>query len=217
MSILAALLALAVGVPAGANAKGKVRERKVDASFAVDIKAQPGQPLPTTGSITLWVPKGVRNAGDKMTFCDPVAIQARGLRTCPLRSFVGTGKASGLIVFISQSAMEPLKVTLVNGPHNTLLAHVFGTNPVSIDVVLQSVITRPVGKYGMQMFFPFPDELIHPVPGSTASLIHMDAHLDSKVGWLRSTTCANRPLAFAALLGNIDGSSTKITADFACV
>jgi len=216
--LIAAMLGLSVTpLPAAAASKDKPRERKLDAAFSVDIKAPPGQLLPTTGAITMWVPRGVRNAGEKMATCDPLAIQARGLRTCPLRSIVGSGKASGLIVFISQSAIEPLRVTLINGPGNTLLAHVFGTNPVSIDVVMQSVIRRPGGKYGMELYFPFPDELIHPVPGSTASLIHLESRLDPKVGWLRSTSCPTRGWSLGAMLSNIDGSSTRITADLACV
>jgi len=217
-ALLAAILGLCVMAPTASEAaKAKPRERKLDAAFTADIMAPPGRLLPTTGAITMWVPRGVRNAGDKMAFCDPAAIQARGLRTCPLRSIVGSGKASGLIVFISQTAVEPLRVTLVNGPGNTLLAHVFGTNPVSIDVVIQSVIRRLGGKYGMELYFPFPDELIHPVPGSTASLIHLESRLDPKAGWLRSTSCPTRGWSLGAMLSNIDGSATKITADLACV
>lgn len=217
--IIAPLLVLAAAPAANAaKASSKTKDRALDAFFAVDITAPPGSKLPTTVGMTMWVPKGVRNAGDKIPFCEPAAIEARGIdAACPRKSFVGAGNAKGFIQFVSQSAIEPMTVTLVNGPKNTLLARVRGTNPVSIDVTIQSVITKPGGKYGMQLYFPFPDQLIHPVPGSTASMMHMDARLNGKTGWLRSTSCPTKGWSLGAMLGMLDGGTMKISADLACV
>lgn len=215
---IALVAILACGVAAAASAEAKTHERRLDATFAVDVSAPDGQPLPTTGAITMWVPKGVRNAGETMPFCDPRLIEARGSQAaCPLRSIVGRGRASGSIAFVSETAIEPMAVTMFNGPGNTLLAEVRGMSPVSIDVVLQSIIRKPAGRYGMQLSFPFPDSLIHPVPGSTASLLHVEARLNGKVGWLRTTSCPTRGWSLGAMLSTIDGSSTTITADLACV
>jgi hypothetical protein len=216
---LAALLALAVAVaPAQAAKKKAPAERGLDATFAVDVAAGPGGSVPTTVGMTMWVPKGVRNAGDTMPYCEPLKIQAVGVAAaCPQRSMMGSGSARGLIAFISQTAIEPMTLELINGPKNTLLAHIRGTNPVSIDVTIQSVITKPGGRYGMQLYFPFPDELIHPVPGSTASMLHTEARLRGKQGWLRSTSCPPTGWSLGAMLSNLDGGSTKISADLSCV
>jgi hypothetical protein len=215
--LLPLLLALAAPAAPAATKHKAPADRGLDAAFSVDVSAPPGQAVPTTNGMTLWVPKGVFAGGDRLVSCDPAAIAARGLSICPQRSIVGKGKASGLIQFISQSAIEPMTVTMVNGPRNTLLAHVRGISPVSIDVVIQSIITRPGGRYGMQMDFPFPDSLIHPVPGSTASVLHLDAHLSGKTGWLRSTSCPPTGWSLGALMHYTDGATLKIAADLACV
>ena len=214
LTLVAALLTLAI--PTAAATAKTPKERKLDASFQTTLTPPTGEQVQTTRMMTMWVPKGVRAAGEKMPTCDPVQMEARGAQVCKRLSQVGKGTAKGWVF----DTVEPMTITLYNGPGNTLLARVVGLSPVSLDVVVRGKITKPKGGrygYGQKLEFPFPDSLIYPVPGATASMIYMSARLDSKAGWLRSTSCTPEGWSLGALLEGVDGSMTSMKADIACV
>jgi len=220
LPLLALALLACAAAPAGAGAKARPKERSLDANFTVRIATAPGREdyLPVTNSMTMWVPAGVRAAGERMAKCAETTIEQRGAAYCPKASKVGTGVAKGYIY----ETVEPMSVTLYNGTGrgSVLLAHIVGTAPVSIDAVVTGKITKPKGGrygYGQQLYFPFPPSLIYPVPGSTASMIYMSAHLTGKSGWLRSRTCPPTGWSLGAELGAADGGITHIDADLRCV
>jgi hypothetical protein len=206
-------------VPAAASAKSKrVKERSLDASFVVHLSTAPGNEasLPVTNSMTMWVPNKVRAAGERMPKCAEATIEQKGAAYCPRKSKVGTGIAKGYIY----ETIEPMSVTMYNGTGgtNVLLAHIVGTSPVSIDAVVVGKVTKPKGgKYGQQLYFPFPPSLIYPVPGSTASMVYLSARLPGKYGWLRSKSCPPTGWSLGAELGDVSGSITHIDADLKCV
>jgi len=212
--LLLALVALLLLGPLPA-AGAVPRERSLDARFRLRLEPAPGREdaLPVTRAMTMWVPAGVRTAGGRMPSCTAETIEQRGAPYCPRRSRVGSGTARGYIY----ESYEPLTIDLFNGG-GALLAHVRGTSPVSIDVVVRGTVTRPRDhRYGRQLSFPFPDALIYPVPGSTAALVSMSARLFGRAGWLRSRSCPPTGWSLGAELTDVSGALTHIDADLRCV
>ena len=207
---------------AKAKAKAKkAKERNLDASFETTLSVAPGQIIQPTKVITMWVPKGVRSAGEKMPTCDPARLLAEGAGACPAASIVGDGQGTGLIIQDNRPiGNETLAVTLFNGPGNTLLGLTKGTSPIPINAVVTTTVAKASGGtygYGQVMRFAFPEELIHPQPGVTASMVSLTARLTGKAGWLRSTSCPRKGWSLGALLTSVDGGETAIMADLACV
>jgi len=207
---------------AKAKAKAKpAKERNLDASFETTLSVAPGQIIQPTKAITMWVPKGVRAAGEKMPTCDPARLAAEGAAACPPKSLVGDGQGTGLIITGGKpTGNETLTVTLFNGPGNTLLGLTVGTAPIPINAVVTTTVSKASGGtygYGQVMRFAFPETLIHPQPDVTASMVSLSARLNGKAGWLRSKSCPRKGWSLGALLTSVDGGETAIMADLACV
>lgn len=227
--LLALLVGLAGASPASAATKTSkkakaakpAKERNLDASFETTLSVAPGQLILPTKAITMWVPKGVRSAGEKMPTCDPVRLLAEGPAACPAKSQVGEGTGTGLIIRGGVGAgYETLSVLLFNGPGNSLLGLTRGTAPIPINAVVRTTVAKASGGtygYGQVMRFAFPDELTHPQPDVTASMVSLSARLNGKAGWLRSTSCPRKGWSLGALLTSVDGGETSIMADLACV
>jgi hypothetical protein len=205
--LLAALLLVA------APAQAKSKERKVQASLTIEL-GPPSTLLPATQTIVLSVPSGIHDAGAKLPVCNPTKLQAEGEKGCPKGSQVGSGTSTGYTLGV----VEPLKLLLYNGPGASLLTYVVGFSPVSIQIVVQGSVTRPAGgKYGQQLSFTIPHELLEPLPEDPAWLLTLNATLSGKAGWLRSTNCPPHGWSEAAKLGYTNGQSLSLAATLACV
>jgi hypothetical protein len=185
----------------------------VQASLTIEL-GPPSTALPATQTITLSVPSGVRDAGAKLPVCNPTKLQAEGEKACPKGSQIGSGASTGYTLGV----VEPLKLIMYNGPGASLLTYVLGFNPVSIQQIVQGIVTRPAGgKYGQQLSFTIPHDLLEPLPEDPAWLLTLNATLSGKVGWLRSTNCPPHGWSEAARLGYTNGQSLAIAATLACV
>jgi hypothetical protein len=170
--------------------------------------------LPATQTIALLVPKGISDAGARLPACDPEKLQAQGARACPKGSLVGSGEASGYTLGV----VEPIKLTLYNGPHATLLSYVVGVDPVSIQIVVQgSVAPSHSSAYGQELAFTIPHGLLEPLPEGQAWLLALHTHLSGAAGWLRSTSCPPHGWAFQARFGFTNGQSITVGASAECV
>jgi hypothetical protein len=186
-------------------------EHKLAASLTIEL-APAEKTLPATQTITLYVPSSVHAAGAKLPACNPTRLQAEGEKGCPKGSQVGTGSSSGYTLGV----VEPLKLLLYNGPGGSLLTYVVGLDPVSIQVVVQGVITRPGGNYGQELAFTIPNSLLEPLPEDPAWLLTLNANLSGKVGWLRSSYCPPHGWSEGAKLGYTNGQSLSLSATLAC-
>jgi hypothetical protein len=210
-------LLLVAGLLAGLaapSAQAKKRpERGLDARFFLDLVPQQGTQVPTTDRITLSVPKDVHVAGSKLPSCKAEVLDEGGEKACPKGAKVGSGTAKATTLGVTQN----ITMTMWNGPGGkTLLVHVLGFSPVAIDLVMQGIVTRPGGKFGQQLDFILPENLVHPIPGATAGLFHLDATMSGKIGWLRSTSCPPTGWSVRAALSYEGGASLATGADLSC-
>lgn len=210
-SLLVFAITALTSTPAQA-ARHASRERKVQASLTIEL-GPPSTALPATQTITLFVPNGVRDAGAKLPTCNPTRLQAEGESGCPKASRIGNGTATGYTLGV----VEPLKLQMYNGPGASLLTYVLGFDPVSIQQVVQGIVTRPAGgKYGQQLAFTIPHALLEPLPEDPAWLLSLNATLSGKVGWLRSTNCPPQGWSEGAKLGYTSGQSLSLAATLTC-
>ncbi|HEY7933156.1 MAG TPA: hypothetical protein VID48_04955 [Solirubrobacteraceae bacterium] len=213
--VLAAVwLALWLLASSPANAKTKKhssREKNVDATFSLEL-GPPETTLPATQTITLLVPKGIRDAGAKLPFCNPASLESRGEQACPKGSQIGSGTSTGYTLGV----VEPLKLLLYNGPGGTLLTYVVGLDPVSIQTVVSGSVSKPGGSYGQQFSFTIPHGLLEPLPEDQAWLLTLHAHVLGKSGWLRSTSCPPHGWSFQARFGYTNGQTITIGASAEC-
>jgi hypothetical protein len=194
----------------GGHASG---ERNVQASLTIEL-APAETTLPATQTISLFVPSGIHDAGAKLPQCNPAKLQNEGEKACPKGSAVGSGEASGYTLGV----VEPLKMLLYNGPGGSLLTYVLGTDPVSIQIVVQGAVTRPPGgQYGQELAFEIPHGLLEPLPEDPAWLLSLHATLSGKVGWLRATSCPPHGWSEQAKLGYTNGQSLALAATIACM
>lgn len=208
-----ALLLAVLAMPQAARAGSGSAEHKIQASLTIEL-GPPSTALPATQTISLFVPSGIRDAGAKLPTCNPARLQAEGEKACPKGSQIGSGSSTGYTLGV----VEPLKLLLYNGPGASLLTYVLGFDPVSIQTVVQGDVTRPAGgKYGQELAFTIPHELLEPLPEDPAWLLTLNATLSGKVGWLRSTSCPPRGWSEAAKLGYTNGQSLSLAATLACV
>jgi hypothetical protein len=188
-------------------------ERNLDASFTLEL-GPAETTLPATQTITLFVPNGVRDAGAKLPACNPNRLENEGVKACPKGSQVGSGQSDGYTLGV----VEPLTLTMFNGPGASLLVYVVGLSPVSIQVVVTGAITHPAGNiYGQQLAFTIPHGLLEPLPEDQAWLLSLHTHLDGKVGWLRSTSCPPHGWSLKAQFGYTNGQMLTVGANLTCV
>jgi hypothetical protein len=206
---------LAVAIPGSAMARRSSHERKVEGSITLTL-TPPSESLPLTSKINLFVPERFRDAGAKMPHCSAAALEAKGIGGCPARSKVGAGTSLGYTILGGEFVEEHLTLTLFNGPGGSLLTWVLGKTPVSIEVVVQGVITKASG-YGQEFSFTIPHGLLEPLPGAPGWLQTLNAHLSGKAGWLRTTSCPQHPWSLKAEIGYTNGQGISLQTHLACV
>jgi hypothetical protein len=195
-----------------AKAKHGSKERNVEASLTIEL-GPPSTGIPQTQTINLFVPSALHDAGSKLPTCNPAKLENEGEKGCPSASKVGSGNSSGYTLGV----VEPLKLTMYNGPGASLLTYIVGLDPVSIQEVVKGEVTRPPGgKYGQELAFTIPHGLLEPLPEDPAWLLTLNATLSGKVGWLRSTSCPAHGWSEGAKLGYTNGQSLALYATIAC-
>lgn len=129
---------------------------------------------------------------------------------------VGTGSAAGLAL----GQREALKVTAYNGPGGkSILLHVEGTSPLSIDTVIVGQLKPDSGAFGRKLVVSIPANLQQPVGGVYATL----TSFLTKVGGSAKGTpyvaikgCSGGKLNFKGDFVFTDGSSQSPTSTTAC-
>lgn len=191
-------------------------ERKLEASIA--LKLSPPEPsLPQVQTINLFVPKGFRDAGGKLPFCNPAFLDNKEPEKCPKKTIVGNGTSLGYVFFEEKHEYVPehLKLTMYNGPHGGLLTWIEGQKPVEIEEVVKGVITAPHG-FGQELAFTIPNGLLEPLPGAHGWLIELHATLSGKKGWLRTKSCPPHPWNLKAEFGYTNGQGISVQTKLAC-
>jgi len=186
--------------------------RAVEGSLSYELTPA-GSSLPTTQTITLFLPGGVRVAGGSMPKCNPQALEKSGPAACPKGSSIGTGSATGWTL----GQLWPLTLTLYNGPGGSLLSYVTATSPVKIETVVEGHVTSPGGPYGEEITNTIPQGLLEPLPGDTAQTVNLNVHVTAKSGWLRSTNCAPHALAVNFKFSYTNGQTLSIGGNLNCV
>jgi hypothetical protein len=209
-----AMAVLAVAIPGSAAAKGS-RERNVEGTITLTL-TPPSESLPLTSKINLFVPERFHDAGAKLPHCSAAALEAKGIGGCSSRSIVGAGTSLGYTILGGEFVEEHLALTLFNGPGGSLLTWVVGKTPVSIEVVVQGVISKPAG-YGQEFSFTIPHGLLEPLPGAPGWLQTLNARLNGKVGWLRSSSCPAHPWSLKAEIEYTNGQALTLQTHLACV
>lgn len=174
-------------------------ERNVQASIRVEL-SPPSEKMPETNKIVLYVPERFKDAGAQLPSCTPAILHNKGPEGCPKRSVVGNGTSIGYTILGGQFVEEHLKLTMVNGPKASLLSWVEGRTPVSIEEIVEGVITKTSG-FGLKMSFTIPHGLLEPVPGAPGWLHNLNANISGKSGWLRSSSCPTHPWSLKAEFG----------------
>jgi hypothetical protein len=203
-----------MAIPASAAGRA-AKERKVEGSVTVTL-TPPSESLPVTNKIRILLPPGFRDAGAKLPSCNSATLELKGSAACPKGSIVGDGTALGYTILGAQFVPENLTLTLVNGPGGGLLTWVTGEQPISIEVVVAGVITKPSG-YGEELSFTIPQGLLEPLPGAPGWLQTMTAKLSGKSGWLRTTSCPEHPWALGGELGFTNGQAIAFQATVQCL
>lgn len=191
------------------------KEHKLSASITIKL-TPPSPKLPQTNEINLFVPKGFHDAGAKLPQCSIAALEDKGPSGCPKASIVGGGTSIGYTILGGEYVIEHLTLTMINGPHGSLLTWVEGRTPVQIEQVVNGVITAPSG-FGEEMAFSIPHSLLEPLTGAPGWLQTLNAHLSGKAGWLRTTSCPAHPWKLKAELRYTNGEGISVETELACV
>lgn len=203
------------------KARKQSGERGVNASITVTL-GPPAEQLPQTTQINLFVPERFKDAGTKMPSCTADALHAKGPGGCPKKTIVGGGDSIGYTIFGGTFVKENLKLTIFNGPDGTLLTWVEAHTPVVIEEVVEGRISKPNG-FGQELSFTIPAGLLEPVPGAPGWLQTLNATLNGKAGWLRSSSCPEHPwslkaeFGYSALQGPTALRAMTIETKLACV
>jgi hypothetical protein len=169
-----------------------------------------------TRTIDLFVPRGFYDAGARLPYCKTSVLIEKRPEACPKRSLVGAGASLGYTILGGQFVPEHLGLELFNGPGASLLTWVEGHTPVEIEAMVQGVIGKPAG-YGQELAFTIPQGLLEPLTGAPGWLQKLEAHLNARAGWLRTTSCPAHPWSLKAQFGYTNGEALTIQTQLACV
>jgi hypothetical protein len=187
-------------------------ERNVEGSLSYELSPA-GNGLPATQTITLFLPGGVKAAGQSMPKCEPTALEREGPSVCPKHSLLGSGSATGWTL----GQLWPLSLTLYNGPGGNLLSYVTASSPVKIETIVQGTVSKPGGPYGEEIVNTLPAELLEPLPGDVAQTVNLHVHLNGNSGWLRSTNCAPHALAVNFSFNYTNGQTISVGGNLRCL
>lgn len=152
---------------------GKVKKPKA-ASIRVTISSPTPEPSTTEG-VTLFFSKGIQFNNRAFPTCTQAAIQrAKGIAACPKGSIVGKGSARAVGFLGGARVPEDLTVTAVNGPRDTLLLYVKGTNPLPISDAIVGKLAKANGQFGSQLKVTIQKTLREIIPGTYAPLVYFD-------------------------------------------
>jgi hypothetical protein len=120
----------------------------------------PGGQPPTLTRGIIFFPRGARANGRLFPFCRPAVLDREGPSSCPRKSRIGRGRAEGR----AGSLVEPVDVTVFNGSRGrTLLFHLRGTSPISIDTVLVAPLVRVrTRRFGYRLTVRVPPNIQRP-------------------------------------------------------
>jgi hypothetical protein len=187
--ILAALLALALLVPATASAapslSASFSPNKLKTATTITLGFDVGMtPEPLTG-VELHLPRGVTAGFNTLGLetCDAAQLEARGAGACPRDSLVGRGKGLVSVPVGSEQVFEPLAVTVFMAPAvketTTMLFYIKGTDPVISQLVFHGTMVGDAAPFGTLIGTDIPP--VAGLPGSpAAALVSMTVELGPK-------------------------------------
>jgi hypothetical protein len=221
LSLAAAGLAQAVNSKQSLTIKlahskaGTAAKPKSVGALTVDMKValDPSDPAFATRTAVVHFDKNLVFNSGKFPSCTEAQVRS-GAAACA-KAKVGSGKAVGRALGMD----ENLAVTAYNGPGGkTVLLHVVGSSPLSIDDVIVGKLQADTGAYGRKLVVPIPEGLQAP-SGVTATL----TSFVTKVGGSSKGTpyvalkgCSGGKLKFKGDFVYTDGSKQSPTSTTAC-
>jgi hypothetical protein len=195
---------------AGTAAKPKsVGALTVDMKVALD----PSDPAFATRTAVVHFDKNlVFNSGK---FPSATEAQVRSGAAAAAKAKVGSGKAIGRALGLD----ENLAVTAYNGPGGkTVLLHVVGSSPLSIDDVIVGKLQADTGAYGRKLVVAIPEGLQAP-SGVTATLTSFVTKVGGSskgIPYVALKGCSGGKLKFKGDFVYTDGSKQSPTSTTAC-
>jgi hypothetical protein len=198
----------------------KAKPKNVKLKVTTTTKPAADQAAFATTQAVLYFDKGLTFGGSKFASCTVAKVQAAE-KNCPKGSKVGTGSAKGAALGL----IENLSVTAFNGPSGkTLLLHVVGSSPLSIDSVINAKLSKASGKYGTKLTVPIPDSLQAPITNPDGSKVYatLTEFITSVKGTAKGTpyvglkSCSGGKLNFKGTFAYTDGTSKTATSTTSC-
>jgi hypothetical protein len=203
------------------NTKAGTKEKpKSVGSLKVTTATTPG-PINAAGTFTvsqavLFFDKNLIFNASSFKACatsDPATIDSK----CS-GSKVGKGTAAGSAL----GQVEPLDVKAYNGPKSgagyKFYLHVFGTQPLTIDSVINAKLTKATGKYGWKLTVPIPPELQQPsgVLATLTSFITTVSGTSKGKPYIGIKGCSGGKLNFKGTFTYTDGTSQTVSPTVKC-
>ena len=138
---------------------------------------------------------------------DPASIDSK----CA-SSKIGKGSAAGSALGV----VEPLDVKAFNGPKSgsgyKFYLHVFGTNPLTIDSVINAKLSKATGKFGWKLNVPIPPDLQRPsnVPATLTSFITTVQGTSKGKPYVGLKGCSGGKLNFKGTFRYTDGTAKDV-------
>jgi hypothetical protein len=138
---------------------------------------------------------------------DPASIDTK----CS-SSKIGKGTAAGSALGV----VEPLDVKAYNGPKSgsgyKFYLHVFGTNPLTIDSVINAKLSKASGKFGWKLTVPIPPDLQKPsgVLATLTSFITTVQGTSKGKPYVGLKGCSGGKLNFKGTFHYTDGTSKDV-------
>jgi hypothetical protein len=221
LSLAAAGLAQAVNshqtvaVKLDHNKAGTAAKPKSVGALTVDMKValDPSDPAFATRTAVVHFDKNlVFNSGK---FPSATEAQVRSGAAPAAKAKVGSGKAIGRALGLD----ENLAVTAYNGPGGkTVLLHVVGSSPLSIDDVIVGKLQADTGAYGRKLVVAIPEGLQAP-SGVTATLTSFVTKVGGSskgIPYVALKGCSGGKLKFKGDFVYTDGSKQSPTSTTAC-
>ncbi len=173
-----------------------------------------------TKTATIYLDKNLVFNTTKFKSC-AAGVVLTNEASCAKGSKVGTGKASGLALGLT----ENLTVTGYNAPKGKgLNLLVVGSSPLTIRAVLESKLVKGSGAFGKKLIVPIPEGLQQPAPGAFATLTNFLTKISAtttvkgkKVGYVQLKGCpSSKKLKFKGDFGFTNGETQSPTTTAAC-
>jgi hypothetical protein len=205
--------------------------------FELQITAGGETPPPIT-ALDVFYPEnlGIAVSGLGLATCTPQTLETFGPHGCPANSRMGYGTAVIEVPLGPEAFIETAHITILRAPthdgHLALLFNIEGKEPVSAQIVLDSLLLPTPAPYGGRIGIPIP--IVPSLPaGPDASVVRLHATIGPQhityyeqlhgrtiayrpKGLQLPNSCPRRGFPFAATLTFLEGSQVSAHASVRC-